>query len=353
MSFAYPSFTNVYMPNTSTNVEVTANLVVNFSRDVKKFPLNQYIKLIPTKKTLGYYTRIAIGQQARLQYSDARNFLFNPGQERPKGNWNQLGFSRFPFATNRYSFTTTLDQLEVDQADFQIQPMHVAMLAQQAMTWRSYLVAQTISNAANWDASHVTTMTLLAGGPINSATGTNPYVMKMFQAAAVRIGLDTLGAVDASMLTALMNPNTAKAIAQSQEWRDYLAQQQNAYLFLKGENPTPAEFWNLTPKIHGIRVLIDNTVVNRGANSASDDLGSNNIFTIPDGMIIFLGRPGDLVGGEGSTDFSTVQLFVHEEMTSESVTDTWNRLLQLAVTDNIDCRVVAPASGMLVYNCLT
>ena len=331
-TFGYPSATNVYMPNSSVNQAVTADLVVNFSRNVKEFPLLEYVKLVPVKRPLGYYTRIAIG---------------------PKGNWNQLGFTRQPFSTNRYSFTTTLDQLEIDTADFAIEPMHVAMLAQQAMTWRSFLVSTTIANQNNWDSNHVSTMTAFVGGTITAATGSNPFVMKLFQKAAILISKDTLGAVRPDKLTAIMNPTTAAAIAQSQEWRDYLAQQVNSYKFLEGNMPTSAEFWNLTKQIHGIRIIIDDTVVNQGANTPADDLGANNNYTIADGVICFLGRPGDLVGGEGAKDFSTVQLFAYEEMTTESVTDTWNRLQALAVTDNIDCRVVAPASGVLIYNCLT
>lgn len=354
MAFAYPSFTNVYMPNVSTNVEVTANLVVNFSRSkASDFPINDYVKIIPVKKNLGFYKRIAIGQQARLQYNDARNFLWNPGQERPKGNWNQQGFSNFPYATNRYSFTSTLDQMEIDQADFQIQPIHVAMLAQQCLTWRSQLVANTITTTANWDASHVTTMSALAGGTITNATGTNPYVMKLFQQAAILVNRDTLGAVRNNQLSALMNPVTAAAISTSQEWRDYLAQQVNSVKFLEGASPTPAENWNLTRKINGIRVIIEDAVRNNAPPTPEDSLGAAvNQYVLPDGVIIFLGRPGDLVGGEGATDFSTVQLFVYEEMVTESIADSWNRLQMLAVTDNIDCRLVAPASGVYVSGCI-
>ena len=349
--FAYPSSTNVYIPTNNLNVEVTANLVVNYSRDINKFRVNQYAKLIPVAKSQGYYVRISVGQQARLEYMDLRNFLWQPGQDRPRGNWNQLGFQNFPFMTQRRNFGTTLDFKTVDLASFQLQPMNVAMCAQQAMTARTQLVTGAITNANNWYSTHVSTATTLVGGLWSAGSATNHYIQDSLYKMAIQIQLDTMGVVTPDQLSLVINPNTARAMASSQEIRNYLSNQVDAIKFLQGVAPTMQDMYNLPKKMFGFNVYIEDAVVNRGRNTPNDDF-TNNSFLMPDGDAVMLGRPGDLVGTEGGTDYSTVQIFAYEEMSAESFSDTENRRINLGVTEDIDVQVVAPASGYLLTGCI-
>lgn len=90
---------------------------------------------------------------------------------------------------------------------------------------------------------------------------------------------------------------------------------------------------------------------NTGKFTANDDF-TNNSFVMPTGTVTMLGRPGDLVGSEGTTDYSTVQFFIYEEMSAESFTDTQNRSILLGVTEDWDVKVVAPASGYLLTSCI-
>lgn len=345
--FAYPSSTDVYIPSNNYNASVTANLVIGYSRDVKDFSINKYSKIIPVKKPQGYYTRISVGQQARLQYSDLRDWLWNPGQDRPRGNYNQLGTKNVPFNAVRRAYPTMLDELTVDLASFQLQPLNVAMLAQQAMTARTLSGLGVANNADNWYSTHVSTATVLGGGLWSAGTATNPYIQQSLYKMAIQIQLDTLGVVKPHMLSVIINPNTARAAAQSQEIRSYLSNQVDAIKYLQGQMPTPQDMYNLPRNLYGFPVTVEDAVVNTGDFTPNDDFSNNN-FVMPNGNVVMLGRPGDLVGSEGTTDYATLQFFMYEEMSTESMVDTWNRNIKLSVTENYDVQIVAPASGYLL-----
>lgn len=246
--YVYPSSTNPYIPSTNYNSTVSANLIIGYSRNVKSFRVNQYTKLIPVKQGQGYYTRISVGQQARLQYADLRDWLWNPGQDRPKGQWNQLGFQFFPFITQRRGYTTTLDQKTVDLATFQLQPMNVAMCSQQAMTARTQGAAGVMSDPANWYSTHTSTATALGGGLWSAGTASSPTIQPCVYKAAIQIELDTMGVVTPEQLSIVLNPVTAQAAAQSQEIRSYLSNQVDAIKYLQGQLPTPQDMYNLPKK---------------------------------------------------------------------------------------------------------
>jgi len=349
--YAYVSSTNVRIPTNNINDTVSASLVINYSRDINEFQVNKYTKLIPTAASQGYYMRIAVGQNARLQYPDLRDWLWNPGQDRPRGNWNQLGITNQPFITNRRCFPTTLDFKTIDLAAFQLQPMHVAMCAQQAMTARTQMATGAMNNADNWYSTHVSTATALGGGLWSAGSADNHYIQDTMYKAAIQCNLDTQGVVKAKNLSWVFNPNTARAMASSKELRNYLSNQLDAIKFLQGMAPTPQDMYNLPKKLFGFDIYIEDTVVNRGRPTPNDDF-TNNSYLMPDGNAVLLARPGELVGSEGGTDYSTVQFFAYEEMSAESFTDTENRRITLGVTEDLDCRVVAPASGYLVTGCI-
>ena len=65
---------------------------------------------------------------------------------------------------------------------------------------------------------------------------------------------------------------------------------------------------------------------------------------------VFVSRPGGLVGVEGSTSFSTVQIFAFEDMTVENWDDPYDRRMEGRVIDNSTSELVAPVSGFLVAN---
>lgn len=349
--YAYPSSTNVYIPTNSINTSVTTNLIINYARDINEFQVNKYAKIIPVKASQGYYVRIAVGQNARLQYPDLRDWLWQPGQNRPRGNWNTFGFQNFPFFTQRRAFTTTLDYKTVDLASFQLQPMHVAMCAQQAMTARTQLVTGAISDANNWYSTHVSTATALGGGLWSAGSSTGHYIQDSLYKAAIQCNLDTQGVVKPKNLSLIINPNTARAMASSQEIRNYIGNQVDAIKFLKGEAPTPQDMYNLPRQLFGFPIYIEDAVVNRNRPTPNDDFTGNS-YLLPDGTAVLLARPGELTGTEGGTDYSTVQIFAYEEMSAESFNDNENRLLLLGVTEDIDVRVVAPASGYLITACI-
>ncbi len=189
--------------------------------------------------------------------------------------------------------------------------------------------------------------------PRKWATGTasNPVVQNCLYKLALQIKRDTGSVVNPDMLSVVVNPVTAFGTGQSQEFRSYLSNQVDAIKFLQGALPTPQRLWNLPEKLYGFPMFVEDAVVNRGPPTANDDF-ANNSFLMPDGNAVMLGRPGDLVGSEGTQDYSTVQFFMYEEMSAESFTDTKNRNILNRVTEQYDVQVVAPASGYLLTGCV-
>lgn len=346
----FPSPTNVFIPTASTNVSITANLVVNYSRSPSKFLLNQYIKLIPVKQRIGYYKRLSVGQQGRIQQPLMNEFLFNPGQDSPTGDWNKQGFANVKYATERYRFPTILDTLTMDQADYQIQAADVAMLAQQAMTGRTQLMLVKANTTGAWPATNTNNATSFAGGTWTSATGANPYIQKSIQQMAIQISLNTLSVVQISDMSVIVNPNLAASVSRSQEWRQFLANQVGASQFLQGTNPTGA-MYNLWPHLYGVKLLIESTVVNNSQVIAGDQT-ANSAYIQPDANALMIGRPGDLPGSEAATDFATLGIFSYEEMTTETETDTWNRRIKMAVTEDFYVDIISPISGFLLTGCI-
>ena len=65
---------------------------------------------------------------------------------------------------------------------------------------------------------------------------------------------------------------------------------------------------------------------------------------------VFVSRPGGLIGVEGSTSFSTTQIFAFEDMTVENWDDPKDRRIEGRVIDNSTVELVAPVSGYLVLD---
>ena len=89
--------------------------------------------------------------------------------------------------------------------------------------------------------------------------------------------------------------------------------------------------------------MVDTTtrVTNRkGATKARSSMYSDGI--------VFVSRPGGLMGTEGVPDFSTVTCFAYEDMTVETMDDTWNRRVRGRVVDDSDIVLTAPLSGYFV-----
>lgn len=349
-TFAYPSSTSVFIPSTAYNAELSAQLVINFSRKPDAFPLNKYIKLVPVKKRLGYYKRILPYQSMRVT-SSRREFQWNPGQDRPIAHWNRLPFRDFPFVCNREDYPTVIEYLEEQQADYPIKESHLAMVMQQAMTARTRHVHSVLQDTSNYLTSHVATATALGGGTWANATLTNRYIQATLDAVYNRIQFVT-GNVKRGDLTVVMNPNVAQVVARSQEFASYLAQQQFSQQFLAGILQNSNEGWKQLPKtIYEMNLVVDDTVVFDDENPELSEDNETGTYAV-DNNVYVLARPGDLVGSEGAVDFSSIHMFVHEELSVETFDDPKNRRIDTHVVDDRDVKMVSPPTTFRVSGIL-
>jgi hypothetical protein len=148
-----------------------------------------------------------------------------------------------------------------------------------------------------------------------------------------------MGVVDIKDLVVVMNPNTARGIAASQEITDYV-KFTSGVPALFGKDPLPAVSWGLPRELFGFETVIENTVINVTAKGATQATS----YIVPDGVIFMISKMGGLEGVEGATSWSTVQGYFYEEMTVEQKDDTENRLTRGYVTT--DYTVVVPNQGV-------
>ncbi len=339
MAFSYPGGTNTFVP-----LDITGNLQVGYSRNGAKFAVNQITKLTPVKKMKGDYIYFNPLDLARLPGGLTAQNKWAPGTPRPTGFNNAQGFELRNFTCERYAFPVTLDQLGVEQAEWPVIKINSEAAAQLAMTNRALLVANVLVDTANYPTTHVATASSFGGGAWDAGTVTSPYILRGINAMAQFIQVDTVGRLNYKNLSLVINPNTARKMAQSAEVHDYLARSQWALGQLTGNEKNQNSMYGLPPQLYGVNIVIEDAVYN-GDNKLKTAAAPTYVF--PDAKAVLLMREEDLEGTEGAMSFSAVHLFCYEDMTVESKEDTWNRLTDLSVVDSVQAKMVSPVSACL------
>jgi len=364
MAFYYPGYQNVYVKSTNTNQKVTANLVINYGRDPKKLLMNQYISVVPVSHMMGKYRRIAAGQAWKSALGTVQGttglaltnngFQWPIGQASPKGDANKFPTELADYSCQRYRFPTNLDMPEIDMADYEIEAVSYNGIATQAATNRMRVVIGTALDTTAYPNTHVSTSTALVGNYLDQSTLATRLVQKAITKIVTRIMLDTGSAIlSADDIFVVMNPNTAGALAATEEFASTVIQQVDAIKLLQGDAPNDARAFGLPYKIYGARVFIDTTVENTTIDMTPANLTSGNQFVFPDGQILVVSRPGGIEWAPGSVNPCTIGLFEYEAFTAEEWTNEKDRLIEMAVTENFDVQVVAPLSGYVLTNVLT
>lgn len=341
----YPAQGNTYIPS----YEASGKLQVEFSRNPKKFSLPKYCRYKNVEKHLGVYLTINTENNRRLQNSNLADYVWPRGQEAITGDANKQAFKYDPYYCNRYNYPFMIDRDSVDQAPWDVKAAHARMAAQLAMTARTQIAVTNLTTTGNWGAN-TDTCTNVAGGQLAASSTTTLYIKSLFQNVGIRILKATGGVVVQSDLIAVMNPTSAAILAKSPELVQHLIQSPFAMGQIRGDFEGNQQYasYGLPDILYGITVVVENAVKTTNDKGAATVV---NDFIFPDDQILFVSRPGGLTGSEGVPDFSTVQLFLKEDMTVETMDDTNNRRVAGRVVDDFDARVVAPLSGFLVTDC--
>ncbi len=328
---------NTYVP--STNALATGALQVEFTRAVNTFPITKYAQIVPVNQMTGYYLRLNSDDNVRV--TDVNEFSWPLGNDRPVGKMNEHDFVSFSCA--RYAYPFYIPNETVKQAAWDVVAQHARAKAQLAMTARSMRTATALPTSATFNAvgNYYATGTAISGGAWNASTGNN--IQKGIQTALQRISLTTGGAVRAEYdVMMVISPTVANLLAQTTEVREYVKNYPAALPFLQGSDVFAK--YGLPPSLFGVQVVVDDSVkvsTRKGAASTTRSFVYGN-------SAVFVSRPGGLVGVEGSTSFSTVQIFAFEDMTVENWDDPKDRRIEGRVIDNSTSEVVAPVSGYLV-----
>jgi hypothetical protein len=350
-TYTHPSANNVYLPN----VDETLRLLVSYARNPKEFALNQYVTVSPISRPIGYYPKVFAADNVRVRSTTLADARWADGSRRlaGTGEYNTARHTFDNYTAVRYQFNATLGHETINYAEWDVKTMTRDNLASIAMTCRTYFVVQDIfDTSTNWPTNHFGTATATGGGLWGAGTITNPIIKNTLGAIRERISLDTNGKVSISDLRLVMNPTTARGIAQSQEIHTYLAQQVGSLDVLEGTNPSSGENWSLPKKLYGFEIVVDASNVSQAKESLLTQ--DTPTFIVPDNKIAVLARPGSLVSNGGS-NFSTVHVLEMkgEAFNVEEKDDAFNRLMDIFVTDYYTPKVAAPESGFILTSVLS
>jgi hypothetical protein len=341
-SYVYPGSSDTYVPSLS------ADLVIEFSRNPDKFPLVQYIDYRQVDKQVGYYVRMLNDNQVRI--IDDTDNIWADGADTPLWTDGTDSFTFPQFRCVRRRQPKRLGHLAIDQAGWDIVDQASRLEAMQLMTKRVKRIHSTLTTSANWSyglsggSSNYATATTAGGGVWSAATGALPYIRKSLAYAQIAIEQATYGVVSAGDLFLVLNPNVAKTVATSQEFLDFV--KQNPTSIAIWENQPQFGLYGIPENLMGLRVIVDNTVY----NSAAPGVAASLAFTLSDSYAVLVSKQRAITAAAGSS-FSTVAPFLYEDMVVEVFDDPENRRVNLFITENIDdssnC-IVAPQSGFLI-----
>ncbi len=344
MAAGYPGPHAGYVPSH----EASGSLVIEFSRNPAKFALNQYIKIVPVTRDVGYYAKITAEEAGRVLDNNLSN-AWEDGQESPMGDGNLESFEFDKYATKRWAYAFTLGQKTVNQASWDILASHARIAAQKAMTNRVQIVNTLLTTGANWGAN-TGTATALVGGFLDTSDTTSNRIQKLILSTAENILKSTLGVVQLADVIMVLNPTTARRLATSAEIVDHIKQSPFALAQIRGDVASQNGKWGLPDTLFGVKVVIEDAVKVTTRKGAATVLRS---FIHPDGTIMFLSRPEGIEGVEGQPSFATVSIFTYEEMTVEQKADPDHRRVLGRVVDDFGTEITAPASGYLVTAALS
>lgn len=343
-NYGFQSTTNVFTPS----FDQTAGLVLNYARNQKDYVVNQLSTITPVKQVAGNWLRLDPNDVVRMNQDLSRTFWYD-GQPLEADSANKQRHTFLTYNAQRRVPPGGAIQRgynEVKQAAWDLQATDRSVLANKMMLVRTKAFFDALFNTDNHLTDHVSTATSLGGGFWDNATSTLNYIQKTFTEVARRILLDSNGVVDMSQLTLVLDPYSAQRMGQTQEVRDYLAQQVNSIEYIRGEMKNTA--FGLPDKMYGVRIVVDKSV----ANYANIGATANRQFLAnASNQVAFLARPGDLVNtGDLASSFSTVHFFVvdGQEMQTYSYDDVRNMRYENFVYEYWDVKVVSPETGYIV-----
>lgn len=344
MAAVHPGDANTYIPSH----EASGKLVVDYSRNPSKFVINKYAQITPTDKTNGYYLKMTVEQAGRILNSDLRDFLWPDNAAASEHNDETESFEFINYRTKRLAFGFSIGDLTADQASWDIVAQHARIVAQRAMTARTQAAATVLETTGNYESGHNLDVTAISGntGRWDQSTTARTDIKRTIMTAVDLILDKTLGAVDPDDLMLVMADKTAGYVAMSQEIHDYIKGSPEALAQIRGELPNDNTIYGLPAKLYGVPVMVEKT---RKVTSFKGAATTTRAKVLTPGAVYLLSRVGGLEGVEGAPSFSSLTLFMQEEMTVETLNDINNRRKKGRVVENYSAVMTAPSASVRLH----
>lgn len=346
---AIPGGSNTYVPSH----EATGRMVVDFSRNIKDFAVNQYTKLVKVDKDHGLYQKNNWDRNGILLSDDGSDRLWRDGMTRPGGRDNLKEFEWLSYRTERFSEQFTLGDKAVNQASADLIAIHSAMLAQQMMTLRTSKALKLLQTNANHLSAHVFTISdgSKTTGRWDVSTTARMDIKRSIDQGVNQLMDTTLAAIKPDDLYLVMGPTCAQRLSVTQEIVDYIKGSPDALAYIKGELRTqnPNAGFGLPPKLYNVNLVIEHTravTSKRRATKVTTHVCNND-------KPFLIARPGGLEGVNGAPAFSAVTNFVYEEMKVETKRDKDNRRTTGYITDDYVYVLTSPEAVILFDDVLT
>lgn len=348
---AYPGGSNVFVAGFSKNAETTQLFATDFSRNPDSFRLNDYVQIVPVKLDKGFYAEMGVEEGGRITNDDMPETVWADGDDAPEGRGNTESFEFKAYQTLRRLYNFRVGGKAVDQAPWDILAQNGRRKAQLAMTMRTVQAVTVATTAANYSASHTADVTAIPGvsDTWDTSTTADMFIKRSLLHGWDTIRKSTLGGVRLNELRLVLSPTCAKEIAMTQEVIDLIKQSPTAVDYLKKGLGNAA--YGLPEVLYGIPVVIEDAVKVTSAKGASTVTAD----VMPDAKPFLCARPGGLVAPDYSQDqpnFSTLAMFMYEDMTVEEKYDVDNRIHRGRVVDDFVVKLMAPISGFLFTNAI-
>jgi hypothetical protein len=346
-----PGPMNTFVPS----FQASGELIINYSRNVKDFPVNRYISIAKVEKDAVYFLAITPDSAGRINNLNLADFTWADGNYAPSGVWNNAVFNFSLVNTQRYCFPFLLGAKAVNMADWPILAVESGQMAQLAMTGRTLLAASLIFNATNYDSNHTATVhnilaqnfPAMSAGNWATGTSTNPVIKACINYGKQQIQKTTLSAVKRDQMILLVSPSVATTMSISPEVTDFCKSSPFAMAQLRGDIPWINGAWGLPDVLYDTPVIVDDTSYVSSELGASTTVFNYVYDAISGSEAALISRPGGLEGTYGTRSFSSITMFALEEMTVESLYDTINRLFHGRVVEDYVVVMTAPAATYL------
>lgn len=346
MTAVLPGGNNTFIPSH----EASGKLCVDYSRNVKKFAVNDYSQIVTAPKSVGYYMKATIDEGGRVISDTADDSLWSDGENAPGGRDGTSEHEYKAFMTERRVFTFTLGDKAIDQATWDIVAQNAQRKAQQAMTVRTMKAVTAMTTTGNHIASHVVDITATSGntGTWAASTSNRQDIHRSLDVARDLILDDTLAAVDIDDLYLVINSTLARQMAECQEIVEYIKGSPDALAQIRGElkgSNQNAEF-GLPSKLYGLNLKVEKTRRVTTRKRATRSVSS----VLPTATPFITARPGGLSGTYGAPSFSALTCFMYEEMTTETKKDKDNRRTSGRIVEDYVFVLTAPEAAIMFQN---